>query len=567
MWNFAGRQNDIQSHGEIQNGNWITGIKFLDQIRLGNQNDLTTEMANHPSRNKYFLLPFLLGVVGLIYQLVRDQKNFWVVALLFVLTGIAIVVYLNQHPLQPRERDYAYAGSFYAFTIWIGLGVLALYESLSKKIKPIAAASLSLLLCLSVPTIMLAENWDDHDRSGRYVARDFAYNYLNTCEPNAIIFTNGDNDTFPLWYAQEVEGVRTDVRVVNLSLLGTDWYIDQMKRKAYESAPIKITMEFDQYVQGTRDIVYIMDRVTRPVDLKQLMDFVGSDRIETRYRTPGGELIDYLPTKYIKIAVDKEKVLRNGVVDQENAHLIVDTMQWVVDKEYLQKNEMMVLEIIANNIWERPIYFVSTGGESDVGLSNYLQLEGFAYKLVPIKTEPKDFLSVGSVNTDILYTNLIEKFRWGRMNESDVFIDHNIQRTAMVLRLRNNFNRLAEGLIAEGKRDSAVKVIDRIVELMPNRTFPFDFFVIGHIENYYKANETEKANNLLREYSNITVENLKYYFSLGDRYAKIVNYERELNLQILQELVSLSETYSQNELKSELEANLNNYLMIYFKRN
>jgi hypothetical protein len=566
MWNFAGRQNDVQSHGEIQNGNWITGIKFLDQLRLGNQDKLTTEMLSHPARNKYYLLPLILGVIGLIFHLIRDQKNFWVVTLLFVLTGIAIVVYLNQHPLQPRERDYAFAGSFYAFAIWIGLGVMALYDTFSKKMGAVQGAALAITLCLTVPTVMAIENWDDHDRSGRYVARDFAYNYLNTCEPNAIIFTNGDNDTFPLWYAQEVEGIRTDVRVVNLSLLGTDWYIDQMKRKAYESEPLPITMGFNQYVQGTRDIVYIMDRVTRPVELKQLMDFVGSDRVETRYRTPSGDLIDYLPSKNVMITINKEEVLKKGLVKLEDADRIVDTMEWSIEKDYLQKNEMMVLEIIANNNWERPIYFVSTGGESDLGFSKYLRLDGFAYRLVPIKTEPDDFLSVGGIDTDILYSNLMENFRWGRMNEPDVFIDHNIQRTAMVLRLRNNFNRLAEGLIAEGRIDSAVQVMNKAVELMPHEKFPFDFFVIGHIMNYYQANETQKANALLKLYADITIENLDYYFSLERRFAEAVNYDKELNLQILQEMVSMADNFGQKELLEELEPSLNNFLMLYFNR-
>lgn len=566
MWNFAGRQNDVQSHGEIQNGNWITGIKFLDQIRLGNQEKLTDEMLNHPARNKYYLLPLILGVIGLIYQFTRDQKNFWVVTLLFVLTGIAIVVYLNQHPVQPRERDYAFAGSFYAFTIWIGLGALALFESLGKKMGKVQAASIATVLCLTVPSLMAVENWEDHDRSGRYIARDFAYNYLNTCESNAIIFTNGDNDTFPLWYAQEVEGIRTDVRVVNLSLLGTDWYIDQMKKKAYESEPLPISMGFDQYVQGTRDIVYIMDRVTRPVELKQIMDFVGSDRVETRYRTPGGELIDYLPSKNVKLTIDKDEVIANGLVKPEDADKIVPEMEWVIEKEYLQKNEMMVLEIIANNNWKRPIYFVSTGGESDLGFSKYLQLDGFAYKLVPIEFQSDDFLSVGRIDTEVLYSNLMEKFKWGRMNEPNVFIDHNIQRTAMVLRIRNNFNRLAEGLIEAGKVDSAVKVMDRVVELMPNDKFPYDFFVIGHIHNYYNANETEKANALLKQYADVSAQNLAYYFSLGQRFSSAVNYERELNLQILQELVSMADAFGQKELLTEIEPVLNNYMMLYFNR-
>lgn len=565
MWNFVGRQNDIQGHGDIMNGNWITGIKGLDAVRLGNQDELTPEMKNHPARNTYYMLPLILGLLGLVYQAMRDQKNFWVVTLLFVLTGMAIVVYLNQTPLQPRERDYSYVGSFYAFSIWIGLGVLALYEFFRKYSKGVIAAAGAILISLPVPSLLASENWDDHDRSGRYVARDFAYNYLNTCDENAIIFTNGDNDTFPLWYAQEVEGIRTDVRIANLSLLGTDWYTEQMKWKANKSEPLPISMEFDKFVQGTRDLVYVVDRINEPVELKKLMDFVGSDKAETRHRGQNGEMIDYLPSKQIKITVDKEKVLANGIVKAEDAHLIVDEMVWTIEKDYIQKNEMMILEILANNNWERPIYFVSTGGDSDVGLSNYLQHEGFAYKLVPIRTEPTDYLSIGRVDVDNLYNNYMNKFKWGGIDKPDVMVDHNVQRTTLVLRLRNNFNRLASELLAINRVDSAVAVLDRIVELLPQEKFPYDFFTIGLIETYYQANETEKANELLGNYAQASLDNLKYFYSLDKDLRNLVRYDTELNLQIVQELLAVAERFGQEEVKNKLEPEFNNYLSRYYQ--
>jgi hypothetical protein len=566
MWNFVGRQNDTQGHGELMNGNWITGIKFLDKIRLGNQDKLTSEMLSNPSRNTYFMLPLILGLLGFFYQLLRDPKNFWIVTLLFVLTGMAIVVYLNQTPLQPRERDYSYVGSFYAFSIWLGIGVLAIFELLSKHLKHVTAAALAILLTCIVPFTLASENWDDHDRSGRTIARDFAYNYLDTCEPNAIIFTNGDNDTFPLWYAQEVEGIRTDVRVVNLSLLGTDWYTEQMKWKSNKSEPLPITMNFDKFVQGTRDVVYIIDRITKPVELKQLTDFVASDNPETRHKTPSGEMIDYLPTKHLKITVDKEKVIKSGVVKPEDEHLIVDVIEWTLDKEYIQKNELMMLEIIANNNWERPIYFVSTGGESDIGLSEYLQFEGFAYKFVPIRTVSPDYLSVGRLNTEKLYNNFMNNFKWGGIDKPNVLVDHNVQRTALVLRLRNNFNRLADELIAENKPDSAVKILDRVIELLPLNKFPYDFFVIGLIETYYKTNETEKANTLISGYAINTLENLEYYISLEPRIATSIQNEIELNIQILQELISVSDKYGQNEIKQDFETKYNEMLSKYYQR-
>ena len=566
MWNFAGRQNDEQGHGDLMKGNWITGIKWLDAIRLGNQDNLTSEMLNSPSRNVYYMLPLILGLIGLIYQVSRDSKNFWVVTLLFVLTGIAIVVYLNQYPLQPRERDYSYVGSFYAFSIWIGLGVMAIYEGLKRYSKGVLPAALAVLICVPVPALLASENWDDHDRSGRYVARDFAYNYLNTCDENAILFTNGDNDTFPLWYAQEVEGIRTDVRIVNLSLLGTDWYSEQMKWKANKSEPVPIQMDFDKFVQGTRDVIYIMDRLDTPVELKKAMSFVASDNPQTRHRGNSGEMIDYLPSKHLKITVDKEKVLANGVVKPEDAHLIVDEIVWTLEKDYIQKNEMMILEILANNNWERPIYFVSTGGDSDIGLSDYLQHEGFAYKFVPIKTPAKDYLSVGRIDVDKLYHNYMNKFMWGGIDKPDVMVDHNVQRTMLVLRLRSNFSRLAEELIEVNRIDSAVNVLDRIVELLPQEKFPYEYFTIGIIEGYYNTNETEKANNLLASYADITLENLKYLFSLEPKFTNILGYDIELNLQVMQQLVATTERYSQTDLKEKYEPEFNMYITQYYQR-
>lgn len=568
MWNFVGRQNDEQGHGELANGNWITGIKGLDAVRLGNQDKLTTEMRNNPSRNPYYMLPLILGLVGLVYQFLHSKKDFWVITLLFVLTGIAIVVYLNQTPLQPRERDYSYVGSFYAFSFWIGLGVLGIFEFLRKYLKPIVAVSVATILSLSVPIVLAAQNWDDHNRTGRSFARDFAYNYLNTCEPNAIIFTNGDNDTFPLWYAQEVEGIRRDVRVVNLSLLGTDWYTEQMKKKTYESDPLPITMGFDKFVQGTRDVVYVIDKSGRPVELKRAMDFVGSDSPDTRQRVQGGDFIDFLPARTLKITVDKQRVLDMGVVNPQDSALIVDEMVWTVNKDYIHKSEMMVLEIIANNNWERPIYFVSSGGDSDVGLSDYFQHEGFAYRLVPIKTVPEDYLSVGRLNTEKVYHNYMEKFMWGGLEDKskDLMVDHNLQRTALVLRLRSNFNRLAETLIEQGDEERGIEVLDRITELLPFHKFPFDIFTLGLIESYYNANETQKGNDILSQYADYCIENLEYFYSLKYKHRSLSDYDISLNTQILQELVSIADEFGQEDMVEHFKPSLERFLSLYFQK-
>ena len=564
MWNFVGRQDDVQSHGGVENGNWISGIKPIDALFLGNQDNLTDDMKNHPSRNKYYFLPLILGLLGIYFQLQvkKDKRNFWVVFMLFFLTGIAIVMYLNQYPLQPRERDYAYAGSFYAFTIWIGLGVLAVFEWLRKKLSDTPSAIAATAICMVVPVIMGTENWDDHDRSGRYIARDFAYNYLNSCEPNAILFTNGDNDTFPLWYAQEVEGIRTDVRVVNLSLLGTDWYIDQMKMRTYESAPVPISMKQDQYVMGTRDVVYIVNRLNEPVELKQLMDFVLSDDPAKKLRIPGEKPIDYLPTNKIKLTIDKARVLATGTVKVKDADLIVDTIYWTLKGQYITKSALAILDIIANNNWERPIYFVSPYGDGDIGIADYLQHEGFAYRLVPIKSNSSDYLNVSRVDSDILYDRLMNRFRWGRINESDVFIDHNVQRTAIVLKLRNSFSRLAKKLIEENKKDSALRVLDRVTELLPHPKFPYDFLMFGIIESYYKLNEVQKANNLALDYAKVSEQKLRFYASLDDRMKQYYQDDIGLTAQTLQELSSIAETYGQNETAIDINKRIQAALAI-----
>lgn len=567
MWNFVGRQDDIQSHGGIENGNWISGIKPIDSIFVGNQDSITDTAKNHPSRNVYYFMPLILGLLGIFYQLNRGQnKEFWVVFMLFILTGLAIVVYLNQYPLQPRERDYAYAGSFYAFAIWIGLGLLSIYEWLKKVAGETPSAVLATAICLVVPIQMGAQNWDDHDRSGRYIARDFARNYLETCAPNAILFANGDNDTFPLWYAQEVEGIRTDVKIINLSLLGTDWYCDQMKNWMYDAAPAPITMSHDKYVQGTRDVIYVFDKIKDYVDLKQAMDFVASDEPSTRLNIQNEKPIDYLPTKNFTLKVDKKEVLANGTVAAKDSALIVSELKWTLNKSHILKNTMMILEIIANNNWKRPIYFVSPYGDGDVGLSNYYQFEGFAYRLVPIYQRPADFLSTGRVNTEILYDNLMNKYTWGRMNEPDVFIDHNIQRTALVLRLRNQFARLSEGLAAQGKKDSAVAVLDRAVELFPCDKFPQDYFLLAVIENYYKLNQTEKANELLKSYAEVSNQSLNYYASLSPRLRSISMQEIQMQLQTLSQLSSMTQQFGQTEIREEIEKDFNRHISMYYEK-
>ena len=575
MWNFSGRQNDLQGPGGITKGNWITGIKFIDEMRLGPQDKLPQSMLQNKARNTMYMLPFILGIIGLIYHYSRDKHDAWIVMLLFFFTGIAIVIYLNGTPQQPRERDYAYAGSFYAYAMWIGLAVLSIYEFLRKKISATAAAVLSTLLCLIVPAVMVKAEWNDHDRSGRYTSRDFATDYLNSCAKNAIIFTNGDNDTFPLWYAQEVENVRTDVRVVNLSLLNTDWYIDQLKHKYYESDPISISWSTDKYSLGKRDYIPFVDRgLKSAVELKEMIDFMGSDESHTKVRTNSGEEINYFPSKKIKFTIDAAEVLANGVVSKENADKIAPAMEWSVDGNYLMKNDLMILNILANNHWKRPIYFATTvGSDNYLNLEPYFQLEGLAYRIVPIHTESRSDVVPGRVATDLMYDNVMNKFVFGNMNKESVYLDENNLR--MTTNFRINFSRLAEELLIEGRRDSAIKVLDKCVEVMPDKTVPYNYFMSKIAELYYRAggamvnsqslqnsdpektrnNELiAKANAISQRIIDIYADNMNYYVSLQKtKYYKLVDQDMNQALYILQAMANILKQTNQKELADKAE--------------
>ncbi len=557
MWNFVGRQNDIQGHGELLKGKWLSGIKAIDEARLGSQDNLPDKYKNNKARNTYFFLPLLLGLVGFLFQYAKNPKDFTVVLLLFLFTGLAIVVYLNQHPLQPRERDYAYAGSFYAFAIWIGIGVAGLYSGLRKVApKALSAVIATLISLFFVPGIMAKENWDDHDRSDRYVARDFAYNYLNSCEPNAILFTHGDNDTFPLWYAQEVEGIRTDVRVVNLSLLNTSWYIDQMKRKAYESDPVPFSLKPNQYEQGTRDQVPIMNQIKRHTDVKKVVNFIGSDNPKSQL-SYGNEKIDYMPTKKLKLPVDSATVVENGTVSPKDADKIVPEVRWTLNQNQLAKSDLMILDLLANNHWERPVYFVSPSSQANLGLQNYLQLEGFAYRLVPIKTPADGRVDVGKVDVDKMYDLLMNEFKWGNMQDTTVYIDYTTRRTSNVIRIRNKFARLAQALLKEDKNEKAVKVLDRGMELTPHSQIPYSIWTLEVIKQYYNAGAIDKANSLSEEFAGYLKDELEYYTSLRSPYSRLVDRNKRIATSLLYRLSGITDENGQKELSKKYSTYLN----------
>ncbi len=561
MWNFAGRQNDLQGgYGDLINGNWISGITFLDEARLGPQTDLPDNFDNN-ARNKFYFLPLILGLVGVVFHFRRHSRDAWVVTLLFLMTGLAIVIYLNQHSPQPRERDYAYAASFYAFAIWIGLGVLALYEQLKKYIDERGAAVVSTAICMVVPAIMGVQGWDDHDRSGRYTALEIAKNYLNSCAPNAVLFTNGDNDTFPLWYAQEVEGIRTDVRVCNLSLLNGDWYVDQMVRKAYDSDPMPISLTQEQYRQGTRDVVYLIEneKIRDFVDVKTLFDIIQQDESRLRFKREG-MIIDYFPTKNFMLRADSARAVETGTVKPELAGL-VEPVKWTIDRWGLQRNNVIMLDFLAQNNWERPVYFATTtGNDSYVGLEDYFQVEGMAFRLIPVKTETGNRQDPGRIDTDILFDNLMNKFGSG-MEDPDVYLNEDNLRMSMSL--RNIYGRLALELVREGKKDSAIMVCDRIMELVPPESIPYNYFVLSIADAYLRAGATDKGLEVLEGLYSVIEQNLEYFFRFEGRKAMLVDDMRKHYLSMAHELKETARQNLQTEMRDRAEQMFNEYYDIY----
>ncbi len=562
FWNFVGRQNDIQGMGGPVDGNWMSGIPVIDQIHLGNRDNVPENMTSNPGNNTFYFLPLILGLVGLFYQLNKHTRDSLVVFLLFLMTGLAIVVYLNQYAYQPRERDYAFVGSFYAFAIWIGLGLIPLARLIGKVLKGFLAPALAALITLIlVPGMMAMQGWNDHDRSGRFTARDFAKNYLASCPENAILFTNGDNDTFPLWYVQEVEGYRTDVRVINLSLFNTDWDADQMKRRAYNSAPAPISMTHEQYRQGTRDVVYLLDDPNiSSVNIRELFDLLHKNPDILRRNTPYG-LLDIFPSHNFFINVDTNKVLQNGTVPAAWKNDIVDSLTWSLNRNIIQKNNLFVLDMLAHFDWERPICFaITTGNDAYVGLEEYFALEGLVYRLVPVRTKNEDG-STGRVNTEVMYDNMMNKFQWGNLNHPDVYLDETNLR--MCMNFRNNFARLANSLLDEGKKDSAVAVLDKCMEVFPESAVPYNYFVLPVAEAYYRAETFDKANAIISRLIDIFDAELGYYYSLEQAQQSRVDFDKQQALYILQRIMQITEQLKQTEMNNKVKPVFEYYFGLY----
>lgn len=515
MWNFVGRQNDVQGRYDYQDGNWLSGIPFIDELHLGSQENLPSDVLNNKGRNVYFFLPFILGIIGLMYHASKDRKSFYVLLVLFLFLGIALKIYLNERPFEPRERDYALVGSFYVFAIWIGFGVYALYESFQKYLAPkIAGPIIIAASLLAVPVLMACQNWDDHDRSGKYTATALAKAYLNSCDPNAILYTIGDNDTFPLWYAQEIEHVRTDVKIVNTSLFMTDWYIDQMKTKTYESNPLPISFTHNEYVGDKLDYVAHIPKTESRWDIKDFINFIKNP--QSTVEMQNGQTIHFFPTNKIRIPIDKNVIIKNKVISPKFNDSIVPYIDLDIKGNALYKNRLMMLDVLANNNWERPIYF-SPGAFDDedyLWMKNYLQLEGMIYKLVPIKTKiDKDTnpMDMGGLDADKMYS-IVMKWDWGN---SDGNIYHDPETRKNSISYRSVLSRLMDRLIAEGKLDKAKNVINLALTKMPLDKFGYYAMVEPFAKGYYQVGEKAKAQQLLEKLIKKYQENLNYYGKLG----------------------------------------------------
>ncbi len=560
MWNFVGKQNDIQGYGGFMNGNWISGIDFLDEAKTGPTESMPEFMKNEPSRNKYYFLPLLFGLIGMFYQYNKGKKGkegFAVTMMLFVFTGIAIVVYLNQYPFQPRERDYAYTGSFYAFAIWIGLAVPAFYSGIKKIVGGVpGATAVTLLSLLLVPGVLATQNWDDHNRSGRYMVRDYAQNYLESCAPNAILFTYGDNDTFPLWYVQEVEGVRPDIKIINLSYLGMDWYIHQQTMATNDAAPVPFSFSRDKYYMGRMDAVLFRDLFKKSIELSEAMKFLGSDNVRTKLKISDSEMMDFLPSREFHITVDKQKVIESGTVKPEDADLIVDSVTFRIDKNYIMKSEMAILNIMAANNWERPIYIDhSLLYAGNIYFTDWLQFEGLAYRFVPIKTD-QERGGRGRIDTDILYDNVMNKFKWGNVNDPKVYLDEYNKKEIKIIQARQMFARLASALINKGENNKAIEVLDKMFELFPNEKIPLSYDSFAAIELYYRVNENEKANRLIRILADNSFSLIDYYTSLPGKFARSVRSELNREMSYLQNMSIITRQYKQVEVNKEIDDKL-----------
>lgn len=568
MWNFAGRQNDL--HGQVSGdpfaGNWESGIGFIDRIRLGDQSEGPAYIVENKAKNHYYMLPLLLGLAGLIYQFYRDRRGCWVTFLLFVMTGIAIVIYLNQPPLQVRERDYAYAGSFYAFSIWIGLGVLSLYALFNKWLKNRKTVSVcaAVAVSLCVPVIMGCENWDDHDRSNRRTAVEMASNLLNSVGPNGILITHGDNDTFPLWYAQEVEGIRNDVRIINTSLLGTDWYIDQLRSKINNSDAIELTTPRKEYLYGTNDVVYVEDMTGGPVLAKDVMRLFNHP--DMKIKLTSGKPVSCIIAKEIVIPVNKENVLKYGIVDEKYADRIEDSIVLKIPDGdvFVTKQDFIIIDLLSNYQWDRPVHMLNLGGDLKLGLRSYLEYDGFSHKLVPIKSNTS-YYEDGFSDPDNLYRLTKEVYKWDAL-KADYFVDYmNLSTFSGMVPQRQFFSKVAYELINAGDYDKAEEILDMSFECVPVSKYPLDmiylstvneFAVVDMISAYFRIGADEKGDKLATDFCKEMLESVKLFGANILNYVSADNMDtvRTYYFSVLDLLYSVGHDELADQLREEFTA-------------
>lgn len=565
MWNFVGKQDDIQGRYTDLHGNWLSGIKFIDELRLGSQDNLPSDVKNNKGRNTYFFLPLILGVIGFVFHFKNDQKSWWVLLVFFLFTGLALKVYLNERPFEPRERDYALVGSFYVFAMWIGYGVYALFDLLKEYIKPKMALPIVLAATvLAGPVLLASQNWDDHDRSNRYTAQAMGRMYLDSCDENAILFTIGDNDTFALWYIQNVEGYRQDVRVVNTSLFQTDWYIDDMKKKAFTSDPIPSQMTHNKYRWGTRDFLFYQKTVRDTIDIKTWMNFVADDSKNTQIELQSGQWVHTFPSKVIRVPVNKENVLKNGIVDPKDADKIVSDIYINLKGSIIYKNRMMMLDIIANNNWERPIYFSggSYGDDDYIWMKDYLQLEGVAYKLVPIKTpiDKRNPFDMGRIDADKMY-NIVMNWDWGNSGSPDIYHDTETRKNGITY--RSNLARLAEALINEGKEDKAEEILDLAMEKMPVEYFEYYSLLEPYILGYYELGKIQKARIVYQDVAKMHQEHLEYFNGLTYNRQRKVADDIITNMERYRSLVRIVGIFDDTSYSQEEATKFNNYIKMF----
>lgn len=567
MWNFVGRQNDIMgrcynSDGsrDVFNGNWISGIKVIDELRLGPQDNLPDYLAKNPARTTFFFLPLLLGLCGLLFHYKHDRRNCFVVFLLFFMTGIAIAIYLNQPSTEPRERDYAFAGSFYAFAIWIGIGAAAIIYWILSKIKSSTVIKGAIAICVSavclvaVPGVMAKEGWKSHDRSKRTSARDFARNMLLSCEPNAVLVSDGDNDTFPLWYCQQVEGIRTDIRVINSMLANSQWLLDPLFRTQYNSAPLKFTLPKKEYSGGKNEVVFIEEQMPSFYPVEQLLNFVASEKRETKVMSQGGEMFNYFPTRNLSLSIPKDKLSNQSFFTAAQIAAMPESLNWTLQGSSISKSNLAILDIVANNLFNRPIYFISPHGHQSYLPLEQSQIEGMVFRFVPYQNlESKAALNdrINGMNVERTYMLLVDSLKWGEISSGKTAMDPETRSWARQARQQYSF--LATALAYQNEKDKAIKALDKGMEYFPDASIPFDTDMVRYLSTYLSLGQTEKAKKLGKRLLDIFESRIVYAESFPSKYSRSVSAEYNNYIQVVEYVKQLSEYFQSAELVNQSE--------------